>query len=443
MEITLEKKSRTSANLKIQLKENDYRTRVNQKVKEYSKTVSIKGFRPGKVPFQLVDKLYGKTILTEEIYDLLHETVNKYLKENNITIVGQPVLYETPTDWENTKDFQFAYELGIVPEFSIPNPEKFKIEKFTIIPEDSIIDETLNNLRKQFGKMQEAELSSKEDFLKGKLTEMNGSYNQDTLLPVSKVAEAEQHNFIGRKVGDTIEFDLEKVFEKPEHIQYVTGLNKEEALNKKGKFVFTISSIHTTVPAELNQEFFDKVFGAGVVQSEEDFNSKLRETIFENYLRESQYKMYRDLRKCIITNTAIELPHEFLKKWFSFSFNQLPQDEVEKEYIQYVDELKWYLIKNKIAEKESISLTYEQIHEHVMNEAANELGIKTITDELREYVKKIADKYLMENNGKNFMTYYEKMLENKILDWAESKATIKEKKVTVKEFRKIISEKNN
>ncbi|MBX9850993.1 MAG: trigger factor, partial [Cytophagaceae bacterium] len=437
---TLDKKDKTTATLKVNLKENDYQGLVAEKVKEYSKKVSLKGFRQGKVPATLIEKMYGKTILIDEINHLLSKSINDYIKENKIQILGDP-LPDTDAsqkiDWENQKDFEFNYNIGLVPEFKY-ELEKLKINKYTIEVDEKGVKETVDNLRSQYGQMTNPEVSAEGDFIYGELKETEGTFTTQTLIPLNKLSKKELKNFVGLKKDDKIQFDIKKAFEDAGDIAYITGLPKEEAEKKEGEFELTVSNISRSQPAELNQDFFDKIFGKDTVKSEEEFNNKLKDTIQENYTREAENQLQREIQNTLVDNTSIEFPDTFLKKWLLISNEgKITEEQIEKEYLFYIKELKWTLIKNKIGEDSDIKVENEEVVGKTKELILQQFGNMPVSEEMDENMNKIADNYLKQEKGKNFLKIFEQVFFEKVLESIKSKVKIQEKKVSVDEFKKV------
>ncbi len=285
MDITLNKKDNTNASIKIILNEADYQPNVEQKIKEYRKNANIKGFRPGKVPASYIKKLYGKSVLVEEINSLLSKSLTDYIKENNLKILGEPLPNQEDAakiDWDNQKDFEFEYTLGLVEEFEIPLNDKFKVEKHTIEVTDKVMKETMDNLTKQHGDTESVEESKAEDTLEGKLSTADGEVQEKVVLPIEDAEKKAQKQFVGAKKGDEIKFDIEKTFKSAEAKSRLLGQNETDADAASGEYILTVSDIKRTKPAAINQELFDKVLGKDAVKTREEFDKKIKETIAEN-----------------------------------------------------------------------------------------------------------------------------------------------------------------
>jgi trigger factor len=444
LDITLNKKDNTNASIKIILNEADYQPNVEQKIKEYRKNANIKGFRPGKVPASYIKKLYGKSVLVEEINSLLSKSLTDYIKENNLKILGEPLPNQEDAakiDWDNQKDFEFEYTLGLVEEFEIPLNDKFKVEKHTIEVTDKVMKETMDNLTKQHGDTESVEESKAEDTLEGKLSTADGEVQEKVVLPIEDAEKKAQKQFVGAKKGDEIKFDIEKTFKSAEAKSRLLGQNETDADAASGEYILTVSDIKRTKPAEINQELFDKVFGKDAVKTREEFDKKIKETIAENYDRETENLLNRDLVDKLVEKTKFDLPDEFLKNWLLLSNEgKITQEQIDKEYDLYTKDLRWNLIKNKIAEanQDDIKVEHTDVMDYTKKMIAEQFGAYGMADQLGENMDSFAQNYLQGENGENYRKVYEEMLNKKVLDFIKEKVSIKEKKVDLDGFKKAV-----
>ena len=444
MDITLNKKDNTNASIKIILNEADYQPNVEQKIKEYRKNANIKGFRPGKVPASYIKKLYGKSILVEEINSMLSKSLTDYIKENDLKILGEPIPNQEDAakiDWDNQKDFEFEYTLGLVDEFDIKLDDKFKVEKYVIEVTDKVMKETMDNLTKQHGDTESVEKSKVEDTLEGKLSTADGEVQEKVVLPIEDAEKKAQKQFVGVKKGDEIKFDIEKTFKSAEAKSRLLGQNETDAEAASGEYILTVSDIKRTKPAEINQELFDKVFGKDAVKTREEFDKKVKETIAENYDRETENLLNRDLVDSLVEKTKFELPDEFLKNWLLLSNEgKITQEQIDKEYDLYTKDLRFNLIKNKIAEanQEDIKVEHTDVMDYTKKMIAEQFGAYGMADQLGENMDSFAQNYLQGENGENYRKVYEEMLNKRVLDFIKDKITIKEKKVDLDGFKKAV-----
>lgn len=436
MDIQLDQISKTEALIKINLKEADYQPKVEEKLKEYSKKAQIKGFRPGKVPQSLVKKMYGKSILVDEINHMVSHQVMDYIKENDIQILGDPLPNAEKAaelDWEGGKTFDFEYEIGIAPEFDLKVDSKIKVDTFSIKIDDQLMTETLENLKKQFGEMTNPEVSEAEDSLFGKILTDSDEENTDGLLDLNQVEKKAQKNFIGKKAGDVIEFEPAKVIkDENQRSTFLGEANKD----LKGKIKFEVKNINRTIPAELNQDLFDKTFGKDAVKTEEEFKEKVKSSIAENYSRETEGYTELKIRDKFIEKTKIELPDTFLKKWLELSNkNELTKEQIDKDYPLYANDLKWSLIKSKISKDNEIKTEHEDVVNEAKNMIRTQFGSMGMSDAMEENIDSFADNYLKGEEGQNYMKLNEKVFNDKIMSYIRENVTIKAKEVSAEEYR--------
>ena len=443
MNITLDKKSTIEASIKVKLNEEDYQLKVEEKVKEYTKTASIKGFRPGKVPAGMIRKMYGKSILVEEVNHMLSHAVNDYVKEQDLKIIGQPLPNSTDADkidWDTQKEFEFEFDLGLIDEFKVDLSSKQKVKGYTIKVDDQTMTETLDNLKKQFGQMTNPEVSKEGDALFGTLSQEGGELTNDTLLNISDVDKKLQKQFIGVKKDEVVNFDIEKAVKSAITLATLLGKTEAEVQDLKGKFSFTIKNVNRTEPAELNQEMFDKVFGPNVVGSEEEFLSKISDTISGNYSRETDLFLENSIRDHFVAKTKIDVPNDFLKRWLIASNEGKVTEEVlEKEYDMYVTSLKWDLIKSKIAEENEVKVENEDVLAKSKAMIMEQFGGQSMGDQFADKLDEFADNYLKANNGENYMTVFSQVHGEKIMEVIKEKISITNKAVSVDEFQKIVA----
>jgi trigger factor len=446
LEITLNKKNNTEGLIKIKVSEGDYQPHVEEKVKDYARKANIKGFRQGKVPTGVIKKMFGKSILVDEINHLLSHKLSDYIKENKLKIIGDPIPNQdkaSSIDWDIQKDFEFEYQIGMVEDFSYDLSDKAKVKGYTIEVDDKVINDTLNDIRKRFGKVTYPETSEATDNLFGELSAAEGDFKRDqSFIGIEKVAKKEQPKFVGLKKDDEVKFEISKIYgDDVESKSHLLGKTEEEAKDVKGEYTFKVNTISRTEPSDINQELFDRVFGKDVVKSEEEFMSKVRETISENYQRETTHFLEHHIEDYFLDNTKINLPDEFLKTWLKSSGEGKITDEVlDKEYSQYIRGLKWDLIKNKIADDNKISVEADEVRNKAKDLIVAQFGGRAFADQFGDKIDGIADNYLQGENGQNFMRLYNQLKNEKVMNFIKEKVTVQDKKVSVDEFKKIVEE---
>lgn len=450
MEITLDKKTNTEGLIKIKLSEGDYQPSVEEKVRDYARKANIKGFRQGKVPTGVIKKMFGKSILVDEINHLLSHRITDYIKDNNIRILGEPLPNHEKSkdiDWDVQKDFEFEYEIGLVEDFTYDLSPKTKVKAYKIEVDNKTMDETIADLKKRFGKISYPEVSEVQDTLFGELqakdegaAEGDPVEKEQASIPIEQVEKTQQEKFAGLKKDDEVEFEIDQVFSDETLASQLLGLPVEK-IKAKGNYILKISTISRTEPAELTPELFDRVFGKDVAKTEAEFLNKVRETVGENYQRETDHFLDHHIEDAFLENTKINLPDSFLKTWLkTTSQGQVTDTVLDTEFDHYVRGLKWDLIKNKIADDNEIKVEADEVRNKAKEMIVAQFGGQAFADQLKDKLDGIADNYLSNENGQNFMRLYNQLRSEKIMKQIKEKITIDEKSVSVEEFKKIVEE---
>lgn len=449
MNITLNKQNSTEGSLNIVLTETDYLPKVEEKVKDYSRKASIKGFRQGKVPAGVIKKMFGKSILVEEVNHLISHSISDYIKNNKLKVLGDPIPNEEKArtiDWDNQKDFEFEFQIGMVEDFKVDLSTKVKVTSHPIEIDQKVIDETLTDIKRRYGKVSYPEVSEAQDNLFGEISVKGSDEKKGSYISIEKIEKKEQKKFIGLKKEEVVEFEVEKALADEAERARALNLSEEEAKQAKGTYVFTVTSVSRVETAELNQELFDKVFGSEVVKTEEEFLSKIRETITENYKRETDHLLDHEIQHYFVDNTKISMPDNFLKTWLkNTSAGKVTDEVLEKEFSQYKESLKWDLIKNQITEEKSITVEGDEVREKAKKQIIEQFGGESIAAQLGSKLDDIANNFLSGQDGKgeNFMRIYNQLRHEKIMKVVKEAITINEKKVSLDEFKKIAASHNH
>lgn len=449
MNITLDKQNTTEGLIKISLVETDYLPKVDEKLKEYSRKANIKGFRQGKVPTGVLKKMYGKSVLVEEVNHLISHSVSDYIKNNKLKILGDPLPNAEKArfiDWENQKDFEFEFQIGMVEDFSVDLSKKVKVTANVIEVDQKVMDETLADIKTRFGNVTYPEVSEGNDNLYGDVCLKGEEAKKGSFVAINKVEKKEQKKFIGVKKADVIEFEVEKAFSNEADAARALNISEEEAKGLKGTYVFTVTSISRVEEATINQELFDKVFGKDLVKSEEEFMAKIKETIAENYERETAHLLDHEIQHYYVDHTKITMPDNFLKTWLKTTSDGKVTDEVlEKEFNLYKESLKWDLIKNQISEEKEIKVEGEEVRVKAKQLIIDQFGGPSIAAQLGDKLEEIANNYLSGQDGKgeNFMRIYNQLRQEKIMKVVKENITVTDKKVSLDEFKKIAASHNH
>lgn len=440
MEITLDKHSGNQASIKITLIEADYQPKVEAKLKDYAKKAAIKGFRPGKAPISMVKGMYGVSILVDEINAILGESLNSYLKEQTFRILGEPLPVEkedNSIDWKTQKNFDFEYKIGFVESINVALDEKTKGTKYSIKVDDKLINETIDNLKSQYGNSTNPEISEANDNIYGDLKAAEGDFEKTLSLPLSKLSKKLSAKFIGLGKDAVVEFEAKEV--KKDEWSEAFGLMDEEIGETKGAFTFTVKNINRTEAAELNQEFFDKIFGPEVVSSEEEFNTKVKETLQSSYDRESKVFTEEELKKVLVDKANLDLPDAFLKEWLiRANEGKVSEADVENEYPIYAKQLTWSLISNQIAKDNSIQAEHGDVIEKTKEMVREQFASSGLGSQLEASMDMFVDNYLKGKEGQNYMNMMTSVQNEKVLAFVQEKIDLTEKEISIDEFKELL-----
>lgn len=441
MEVQLEKSSPTLASLKVTLTKEDYQPKVDKTIKDYSKKVNLKGFRPGKVPSHVIQRMYGKSILVDEVNNLLSAAVSNYIRDNKLQVVGDPVPDRekaAEVNWENGSEFEFSYDLGVATDFEVNLSDMPAVKRYTINVDDNELTKTLDSLRERFADSIHPEVSEAGDMVFGELKQESSEFSTRTAIPTKQVKEEALAKFTGVKKDDVITFDIQDTFTDEAAIAHVTGKKKEDVGTLLGEFTLTVEDITRQAPAELNQEFFDKVLGPGQAEGEEPFKEKVLEIIKGNYERETEALLRRDIEFALLDNISIEVPEDFLKDWLErTNEGKFTREQIDEQFEDFKKSLKLSLIKNKVADKESVKVEYPEILEFTRNMVKGQFGIYGDDDNMKETIDRVAQGYLADKERDNYTNVFNQVFDNKVLDVIRNQVSTDEQTIEVSEFEKL------
>lgn len=442
MEVLLEKSTPTNATLTVKLAKEDYQPKVDKTLKDYSKRVNLKGFRPGKVPAQVIQRMYGKSIVIDEVNQLLSDTVSGYIRDNKLPVVGDPQIDREKTatiDWDKQSEFEFAYELGLASDFEVNLSALPAVSNYTIEAGEKELNDTIENLRTQFAGQINPEVSEAGDMIYGELKQ--GDFSTKTAIPSRQIKEEAQAQFLGLSKGSEISFDIRNTFVDDKAVAHLTGLKDEDAAALSGDFTFTVEDITRQAPAEIDQEFFDKVLGAGKVDNEEAFRDQVAEIIKNNYAREADTLLRRDIDQALLDNISIDLPEEFLKKWlFTANEGKFTPEQIDADYPQFTKSLKLSLIKNKMAEQTDIKVESEEVIARAEDMVREQFGFygNEMGEQMNDTIRKIAMNYLTSEKENNYSKMFNLVFDDKVFATLKTQLPLEDKTIDVEQFQEIV-----
>jgi len=372
MNITQEKTGNLNAVVKIKIAPADYTGKVDKAIKDQAKKAQLPGFRKGMVPASHIKRMYGKSILVEEVNNLLNDTLSNYIAEQKLEILGQPLPKmddQREFKWDNTDDFEFDYELGLAPAFDVNISSRDKFTQYVIKADKETLEERIKNIRRSYGKMSNPEVSAEGDVLYADLVQLgadgsvfeDGISNSATLRLDQVTDEKILKSLVGLKKDDVVTIDIQKAFGDAAVIAKALNISEEDAAELKSNFQLTVKNVNRLEESDLNQEFFDKLFGEGTVTDEAGFREKITEEVEGMFKQDAERQLSNDIYEQLLTKHNFELPDEFLRRWLKATNEKLTDEELAEGYDDFAKNLKWTLIENKIIKDNNIEIKYEDV----------------------------------------------------------------------------------
>lgn len=455
MNVTFEEKDELNALMTIELNPDDYQPRVDTELKNYRKRAKIPGFRPGTAPMGMVKKMVGKSVLADEINRLASDTLFKYLEENKIDVLGQPLSAkdkESEMDFDSPTDFTFYFDLGLAPKFDLALSAEDKLTRYKIKFEQAEVEKEIDNNQRRFGKMIDIEQTeSDKDTIKGLLTELDDDNNpleggvadkESTVLLEMVKDEKMRDSLKGLKAGDEVIVDIFTFFNDNEKILSTTvGLPAEGLSDLNRNFKLVVTEVKQFVPSELNQELFDQVFGKDAISTEEEFRTKTAENLEAYYSSEAENQLDHTISHLIVNNHQFDLPDDFLKRWLTKSHEETYNTEnVDDLYSKESSQLKNQLINEKIIETYKIEVTEEDIAQVSIGYTAQMLRQYGMTNPDFETVRYFEEK---NKEDKSYMKRIRDIaIERKVTQQVKTLVTIEDQEITIEEFYKLIESHN-
>lgn len=420
----------------VNLVEADYKVEFSKKLKEVTKTISLKGFRPGKVPPALVEKMYGKSILADTLNEFLDKAVNAFVKEQDLDTVSNPVPEAKDTDF-NAKDFEFNFKIGVIPTFELPELTSFTVPTYKPMVDKARIEEVITMLGKQYGTTTNPETIEKGDFLFGILANADGTYSKDTGFSTDTLLGDSINGFLGKTLGDAIDIDVQTAFTH-EQMHRVTMTKHGEDAEITGTLIFTLEKINRTSVSEMTAEFFDKVFPGDEITTEAAFLVKIEDLLNESAVADQNYYTNISAKKELANALTIELPVEFIKENLLREKEKGTEEEKAKDLELFLKGMKENIILSKIAKKYEVNVEMNEVMGYtreMIKDQFRQYGMANIEDDmLDDYVKR----YLADKKDNNLSNMYERTFEAKVSQLIQDKVQPVVSEVPMEEFKEKI-----
>ena len=426
--------------MKVVVNEADYGQAVEKQLRDYKRKANVPGFRPGMVPMGIVKKMYGKHVVAEQSYHLASNSVFEYLQKENIDYVGDVIPSEEQGefDFENKTEFEFVFEIGEAPKIELELSAKDKITYNKIKVDKKMHDEFRSNYLRRYGRLVEVEKVEKDEALN--VTLDNGDIRiEEAYVGLISMTDEERAAWIGKEVGYKTTVNINELYKKPEQRAAILSVKEEELESIKAEFELEITKIRRFADPELNEEFFKMAFPAGNVNSEEELDKFIDEEIERELKRECDFMFVNQMRKFIIEKAGLQMPEEFLKRWlYVINEGKFSREEIEKDFPAFINMFTWnYLQKHFITEGE-IKVTPEEAKAEAMSFAQMQFaqyGMPSApADMLEGFAKQIMD------NKEQLQKIYEKLFEEKVVEYLRGKVKVTEKAVSADDFAKLAQE---
>lgn len=437
MNISKEQVDALNAIVTIQVAKEDYATKVENVLEDYRKKANIPGFRKGAVPMSFVKKQNGKAILLDEVNKIIQGALNKFITEEKLDILGNPLPKMTEDfDWD-ADDFKFQFELGLTPEFTVDVRAIAGIQKYNIVAEDSLIDEQVERIQKQYGKMSPKDTVDQEDTVNGTFTNEEKDINAPASISLKIFKDkATGDQFLGKKAGDVIALDTKGLFEDDHDLMTYLKVSHDDVHGLDVTVDFTIESINSTEPAELNQELFDKLFGEGNVTSLEELKAKIKEDAEKQFAPQADQKFMGDISDYLLANTKFDLPSDFLKRWLqNAGQKQLTTAEAEAEFAKSEKGLRYQLIEGKIVNENKLQITFEDLKAFASKLIKAQMAMYGQLNPSDKEVEDIVARVL--SNQDEIKRLSEQAMSEKILNFYKENILVTEQEVSYQDFIKI------
>ena len=421
--------------LTLSIGKDDYSEKRKKRLNDHRRNAEIKGFRKGMVPMGLIEKIYGQSCLVDAVNDLIAESLNNFIKENDLKVIGEPLPAEDQpeTEWKNGNDFSFRFDVALAPKVDFTLSKDDAIPYYKIEITDVAKSEMKENLLKQYGSLEEGAAAGEDDFIivdfeQGE-TKVEGTY-----VALRNVAEAVRPSFVGLKAGDSIDVNVNDAFTNEADRASMLKVEKSALEDLDPHYRMTVRNVKTFVSAPMTQDTFDKIFGEGNVKSEEEFDARISERLAAEYSQESEFRFASDAKEYLVKKADIALPEKFLKRWiYVANDGKFTMEDIEKEFDMFLKDYRWQMVRNYLMDKYSVKVEDADLLASAKAFAAYQFamyGINNVPDqELENYARNIL---AQEKEGRRVL---EQVEDTKTIAAVKGAVTLKEQTITVEQFR--------
>lgn len=452
MNITRENTGDLTATLKVEVNENDYREKVQVVLKDYRKKANIPGFRAGKVPAGIINKMYGRAVVADEVNKVLSESLQKYIEENKLNVIGQPLPNTEKSemvDFDNKKEFEFFFDIGLYPEVNLELNEEISVDYHNIKVDKKAIDIYVDDIKKRNGVTINPEESEIGDILKGELVQLDSegkriekSVKKESSISIDLLKDNKiQKEFIKLKKESKVIFNPLKATDNEAETANMLGISKDEKEKMDADYEFTVSEITRIEPAELNEELYKKVFPQEEIKDEDAMRKQIKKMAEISFVPESDKFFMSNAIEKLIEITDISFPNEFVKRWLLESnTDKITKEQIDTQYNSYEKSLKWQLIENKIITENKIKVEDQEIKDFIKNFLSSQMPMPQGDNKADEHLNSIIESVM--KNEEEMKKINDQLYDEKLRELFKSKLKLNKKKVTFEEFTKLAQEIN-
>lgn len=436
MNITKENVDALNAVVKVDIVAEDYQAKVTEVLQDYRKKSNIPGFRKGHVPMGMVKKQYGKSVMIDEVNKLLQESLNKFLTEEKLDILGNPLpRVQDDFSWD-TETFSFEFELGLAPEFTVDLSAKKKITQYNIVADDALIEKEVENLQSRYGKMNAVDVATEIANITGTFVNEEKEINKKSTIAVADIkGKANVKKFVGAKVGDVIELKTKGLFSDDHKLEGTLGLSHDAIHGLDIKVSLTVEEITETELAELDKELFDKLFPDGSVSTVSELKEKIKEDAEKQFLTQGDQQLLNAVTEYLVENTKFDLPSEFLQKWLATAGEKaMTEEEAAAEYAKSEKGLRYQLIEGKVMKENDIKLDYAELVDYAKGFIRTQMAQFGNMNPEEKELDDIAGRIL--GNQDEAKRLQEQLVSHKLLTFYKENITFKTKEVSYEGFIK-------
>lgn len=462
MNIIREDSSELEFSLKLEISPDDYIELVNKKLKEYQHKANIPGFRPGKVPFGMINKMYGRSVFADEINKLVSESLGNYITENKLETLGTPIPNDEKTpeiDWDKHEEIVFWFDLGLAPSFDPELNENIEVDFLNILPDESEIEKEIEMIRRSYGRFTPVETATKDDWIFAEFQELNengeifegGITNKRRINAVTFDDAEFSSKLEGLRKNDTLEFKPFEVLKDAVRVGYLFNIDETKAKNTPSAFRLTVLEVERMELADLNEDLFEKIFPGQNVKDEATFVDKIRKDTELNYKQESSLNFYNKVKSTLLEKFDLHLPENFLKKWMKDKENEKEHDHEhdhkhihdhepeEKDYTGIFESMKWRLIEDRIIKKYEVKVEDEEVKEYVRERYRKYFHGQGMPmgdeSQMEGLLNSLADKYL--EKGEELEQIYDLLYADKLIDVFKQNLKVTNKDINHDDFHKL------